>query len=48
MEPMNSDAQLLLALPDLLLDLGLPQEAWRSLLIPLSRLEDMFCSWKLM
>ena len=45
MEPMNSDAQLLLALPDSLLDLRLLQEAWRSPLIPLSRLEDTFRSW---
>ena len=45
---LKSDAQLLLALPDLLLDLGLPQETWRSPLIPLSRLEDTFRSWKLM
>ena len=45
---LKADAQLLLALPDLLLDLGLPQEAWRSPLIPLSRLENTFRSWKLM
>lgn len=45
---LRADARLLLALPDLLLDLGLPAEAWRSPLIPLSRLEATFRSWKLM
>ncbi len=45
---LRADARLLLALPDLLLDLGLPQEAWRSPLIPLSRLEATFRSWKLL
>ena len=48
LDRLRADARLLLALPDLLLDLGLPQEAWRSPLIPLSRLEDTFRSWKLM
>lgn len=47
-ERLQADAQLLLALPDLLLDLGIPQVAWRSPMIPLSRLEDTFRSWKLM
>lgn len=42
------DARLLLALPDLLLDLGLPEETWRSPMIPLSRLEVTFRRWKLM
>lgn len=45
---LQADAGLLLALPDLLQDLGLPQEVWRSPMIPLSRLEDTFRSWKLM
>ncbi len=45
---LRADARLLLALPDLLQDLGLPQEAWRSPMIPLSRMEDTFRSWKLM
>lgn len=48
LDRLRADARLLLALPDLLLDLGLPQEAWRSPLIPLSGLEDTFRSWKLM
>jgi serine/threonine-protein kinase HipA len=43
-----ADARLLLALPDLLLDLGIPQVARRSPMIPLSRLEDTFRRWKLM
>jgi serine/threonine-protein kinase HipA len=46
-ERMQADARLLLALPDLLLDLGIPQVAWRSPMIPLSRLEDTFRRWKL-
>ncbi|MHC8378494.1 type II toxin-antitoxin system HipA family toxin [Pseudomonas sp. MDT1-16] len=45
---LQADARLLLALPDLLQDLELPQEAWRSPMIPLSRLEDTFRSWKLL
>jgi serine/threonine-protein kinase HipA len=45
---LQTDARLLLPLPDLLQDLGLPQEVWRSPMIPLSRLEDTFRSWKLM
>ncbi|MBK3468168.1 type II toxin-antitoxin system HipA family toxin [Pseudomonas sp. MF6776] len=45
---LQADARLLLALPDLLLDLGLPQEVWRSPMIPLSRLEATFRRWKLM
>lgn len=48
LDRLRADACLLLALPDLLLDLGLPQEVWRSPLIPLSRLENTFRSWKLM
>lgn len=45
---LQADARLLLALPDLLQDLGLSQEVWRSPMIPLSRLEDTFRRWKLM
>jgi serine/threonine-protein kinase HipA len=45
---LQADARLLLALPDLLQDLGLPQEAWRSPMIPLRCLEDTFRRWKLM
>lgn len=45
---LQADARLLLALPDLLQDLGLPQGTWRSPMIPLRRLEDTFCRWKLM
>ncbi|WP_390957046.1 HipA domain-containing protein [Pseudomonas moorei] len=45
---LKADARLLLALPDLLLDLGIPQVAWSSPMIPLSRLEDTFRRWKLM
>ncbi|MBK5552150.1 HipA domain-containing protein [Pseudomonas sp. TH03] len=45
---LQADARLLLALPDLLLDLALPEEAWRSPMIPLSRLENTFRRWKLM
>jgi len=45
---LQADARLLLALPDLLQDLGLPQGAWRSPMIPLRRLEDTFRRWKLM
>ncbi|MGE8188349.1 HipA domain-containing protein [Pseudomonas sp. NPDC086278] len=47
-ERLQADARLLLALPDLLLDLGIPQVAWRAPMIPLSRLEDTFRRWKLM
>ncbi|MEO8642465.1 HipA domain-containing protein [Pseudomonas sp.] len=45
---LKADARLLLALPDLLQGLGLPQEAWRSPMIPLRCLEDTFRRWKLM
>ncbi|WP_449441120.1 HipA domain-containing protein [Pseudomonas migulae] len=45
---LQTDARLLLALPDLLLDLGIPQVAWRSPMIPLRCLEDTLRSWKLM
>jgi serine/threonine-protein kinase HipA len=45
---LQADARLLLALPDLLQDLGLPQEARRSPMIPLRCLEDTFRRWKLM
>jgi serine/threonine-protein kinase HipA len=45
---LQADARLLLALPDLLQDLGLRQEAWRSPMIPLRCLEDTFRRWKLM
>ncbi|WP_322614508.1 type II toxin-antitoxin system HipA family toxin [Pseudomonas sp. BIC9C] len=47
-ERLRADARLLLALPDLLQDLGLRQEAWRSPMIPLRSLEDTFRRWKLM
>ncbi|SEE24275.1 type II toxin-antitoxin system HipA family toxin [Pseudomonas migulae] len=45
---LQADARLLRALPDLLQDLGLPQETWRSPMIPLRCLEDTFRRWKLM
>ncbi|WP_322618058.1 type II toxin-antitoxin system HipA family toxin [Pseudomonas sp. BIC9C] len=45
---LQADVRLLLALPDLLQDLGLPQETWRSPMIPLRSLEDTFRRWKLM
>lgn len=45
---LQADARLLLALPDLLQDLGLRQEAWRSPMIPLRCLEDTFRRWNLM
>ncbi len=45
---LQADARLLLALPDLLQDLGLRQEVWRSPMIPLRCLEDTFRRWKLM
>lgn len=45
---LHADARLLLALPDLLQDLGLRQETWRSPMIPLRCLEDTFRRWKLM
>lgn len=45
---LKADARLLLALPDLLHDLGLPSETWRSPMIPLRRLEGLFRSWGLM
>jgi serine/threonine-protein kinase HipA len=45
---LRADARLLLALPDLLQGLGLPQGVWRSPMIPLRRLEDTFRRWKLM
>ncbi|WP_027922585.1 HipA domain-containing protein [Pseudomonas sp. URMO17WK12:I12] len=48
LDRLRADAWLLLSLPDLLLDLGLPQQAWRSPLIPLRCLEDTFRRWKLM
>lgn len=47
-DQLRADARLLLALPDLLQDLGLPQEAWRSPMIPLRRLEDTLRRWELM
>ncbi|KJZ64392.1 type II toxin-antitoxin system HipA family toxin [Pseudomonas fluorescens] len=47
-ERLQADARLLLAMPDLLQDLRLPQGAWRSPMIPLRRLEDAFRRWKLM
>ena len=47
-ERLQADARLLLALPDLLQDLGLSQEVWRSPMIPLRCLEDTLRSWKLM
>lgn len=45
---LRADARLLLALPDLLQGLGLPQGVWRSPMIPLRRLEYTFRRWKLM
>lgn len=45
---LQADARLLLALPDLLQDLGLPHGVWRSPMIPLRCLEDTFRRWKLM
>jgi len=45
---LQADARLLLALPDLLQDLGLRQEVWRSPMIPLRCLEDTFRRWSLM
>jgi serine/threonine-protein kinase HipA len=45
---LKADARLLLALPDLLQDLGLRREAWCSPMIPLRCLEDTFRRWNLM
>lgn len=45
---LREDAQLLLALPDLLVDLGLPEETWNAPTIVLNRLEDTFRQWGLM
>ncbi|WP_397453651.1 type II toxin-antitoxin system HipA family toxin [Pseudomonas sp. NA-150] len=45
---LQADARLLLGLPDLLLDLRLPEETWRSPLIPLRFLGDTFRRWQLM
>lgn len=46
-ERLRADTRLMLALPDLLLDLGLPNETWSAPMIPLKRLEDTFRRWKL-
>ena len=40
-------AQQLLALPDLLQDLGLPERTWQHPRIPLRRLRQQFIAWGL-
>jgi serine/threonine-protein kinase HipA len=45
---LREDARLLLALPDLLVDLELPEETWKAPTIVLNRLEDTFRQWGLM
>lgn len=45
---LKEDARMLLALPDLLQDLGLREAAWRSPMIPLKCLEETFRRWELM
>ncbi|MFG0339726.1 type II toxin-antitoxin system HipA family toxin [Pseudomonas sp. zjy_13] len=47
-ERLREDARLLLAVPDMLLDLKLPNEIWKSPMIPLSRLQGAFHRWGLM
>lgn len=46
-ERLRVDADLLLALPDLLLEQGLPEETWRAPTIPLNRLADTLRQWGL-
>ncbi|OEC34540.1 serine/threonine-protein kinase HipA [Pseudomonas cuatrocienegasensis] len=45
---LHEDAQLLRALPDLLTDLGLPQETWKAPAIVLNRLDETLRRWGLM
>lgn len=47
-ERLREDAQRLQALPDLLTDLGLPEETWKAPTIVLNRLEETLRHWGLM
>lgn len=46
-QQLRDTAQQLLALPDLLLDLGLPERTWRHPRIPLRHLQQQFTLWGL-
>ena len=46
-QQLRDTAQLLLALPDLLLDLGLPERTWQHPRIPLRHLQRQFTLWGL-
>lgn len=46
-EGLREDAARLLALPDVLASLELPEEAWNAPMIPLNRLPSTFKSWGL-
>lgn len=47
-QELRATAQELLALPDLLLDLGLPERTWQHPRIPLRHLQQQLTSWKLL
>ncbi|WXL25817.1 HipA domain-containing protein [Ectopseudomonas mendocina] len=47
-EHLRADAQTCLALPDLLLGLGLPEETWNAPMIPLKRLQATLKDWGLL
>lgn len=47
-QELRATAQELLALPDLLLDLGLPERTWQHPRIPLRHLQQLLTSWKLL
>lgn len=44
---LRADAATLLALPDLLHSMGLPEETWNAPMIPLKRLDEAFRQWGL-
>ena len=46
-QQLRDTAQLLLALPDLLLDLGLPERTWQHPRVPLRHLQRQFTLWGL-
>lgn len=46
-QQLRDTAQQLLALPDLLQDLGLPDKTWQHPRIPLRRLQQQFTAWDL-
>ncbi|MFB8828454.1 type II toxin-antitoxin system HipA family toxin [Azotobacter sp. CWF10] len=47
-EGLRADARQLLALPDLLAELGLPEQTWKAPTIPLNRLETTLRRWELL